>query len=98
MKHKENQPRAIFLKPWQEFVGTYKGIRTSGSYIVIVFSLASGKTFEIFLQRASVDGANVLRELRDCVIGRTIGILKVDDENNSVRIREDKSQVDEKNV
>ncbi len=98
MKHKGNQPRAVFLKPWQEFVGIYKGIRTSRSDIVIVISLTSGKTFEIFLQRASVDGAKVRRELRNCVIGRTIGILKVDDENNSVRIREVKSQVDEKNV
>lgn len=98
MKHKRNLRREIFLKPYEECVGIYRGLRTSESEIVIALSLVNGESLEIFFRRASVNGANILRELHDGMIGRTIGILKVDDENNSVRIREVKSQVVEKNV
>lgn len=87
MKHKGSLPREIFLKPYEECVGIYKGLRTSESEIVIALSLANGETLEIFCQRASVNGANVLRELRDGMIGRKIGVMKVNDRKNPILVR-----------
>lgn len=87
MKHEERLPREIFLKPYEECVGIYKGLRTSESEIMIVLSLANGETLEILFQKASVNGANVLRELHGGMIGRKIGIMRIDDRENSIRIK-----------
>jgi len=54
---------------------------------MIALSLANGETLEIFFQRASVNGTNVLRELRGGMIGQKIGIMRIDDSENSIRIR-----------
>lgn len=80
-------PTRIFLKPWEECVGFYRGLRTSKNEIAIVLSLTNGQTIEIPFHRASVEEGNVLRELRDDVIGRKIGIMKVDDGKNTILTR-----------
>lgn len=83
--HKEILPKKIFLKTWQEAVGTCRGLRTSETEIAIVLSLANGQIIEVFFPRASVE--DVLRELDDRMIGRKIGIMKVDDVENPILIR-----------
>ena len=87
MEKKRKSPKEIFLKPWQECVGNYRGLRPSKSGIAIVLSLANGQTLEIFFHRASIEEENVLRELHDHMIGRKIGIRKVDDRENPILIR-----------
>jgi len=83
----ESLARKVFLKPWQECVGTYRGLRTSKNEIAIILSLTNGQVLEIFLHKASVEEENVLTELRNNLIGRKIGIMKVDDRENPILIR-----------
>jgi len=87
LEKKRKSPEHIFLKPWQECVGTYRGLRTSKGESAIVISLANGQTLEIPFKRPSVEEENVLRELHDDMIGLKIGIMRIDDSENSIRIR-----------
>jgi len=80
-------PKEIFLKPWDECVGIYRGLRTSGSRTAIVLSLANNQTLEILFPRASVEKENVRGELHDGIIGRKIGIMKMDDGKTPILIR-----------
>jgi len=81
----KESPREIYLKPWDECVGIYRGLRTSGSRTAIVLSLANNQTLEILFPRASVE--EFLGELHDDIIGRKIGIMKVNDGKNPILIR-----------
>jgi len=78
-------PKEIFLKPWEECVGIYRGLRTSRTENAIVLSLANGRTLEILFPRASQE-ESILRELPDDMIEQKIGIVKTDTEN-PIRIR-----------
>ena len=80
-------PKEISLKPWQECVAIYRGLRTSRSEIAIVLSLANGQTLEILFPRKSLEEENILRKLNENMIEQKIGILKVDDRENLVLIR-----------
>jgi len=78
LEKKRKLPKEIFLEPWQECVGTYRGLRTSKDASAIVLSLANGQTLEIPFKRPSVEEENVLRELRDDMIGQKIGVMEVE--------------------
>ncbi len=80
-------PKEIFLTSWDECVGIYRGLRLSKRGIAIVLSLVNGQTLEIFFHKASIEEENVLREFHDHMIGRKIGVMKVDDRENPILIR-----------
>ena len=80
-------PKEISLKPWQECVAIYGGLRISRSEIAIVLSLANGQTVEMLFPRKSLEEENILRKLHDGMIGQKIGILKVGYRENLVLIR-----------
>lgn len=80
-------PRRTFLKPWQEGVGTFRGLEYSKNEMAVVLSLANGQILKIFFPRASAEVQNILRELHGDMIGRKIGVMKLGDRNHRILIR-----------
>jgi len=87
LNQKKRLPKQIFLKPYEECLGIYKGLQTSESEITIALSLTNGQTLSIIFSRPSREEKITIATLHGQIIGQKIGIMKLSDRNNPILIR-----------
>jgi len=82
----------IFPKPFEEYLGFYQGTRVSEDDTAVILSLTKGQKLHILFLKGSREERIILEELQGDMVGKKIGIMKVDNRENPVLVREILSQ------
>jgi len=83
----------VVLKPAEECVGFYRGIKVSGEDIAFVLSLTNGQILHVSFPKGAREEEIIRTSLHKGMIGKKVGIARIDDNLWPISIRKIQREV-----